>query len=170
MEKWRTLAVCVCSLAAVLFDLRFRKIPNRLIVLGLAAGLLFRVFYWGVLGGILFFGGVGVPILLLGPLFYFRMIGAGDIKLLAVLGSFLGGLAAGKCLLVSLIFGGLWSFALMLYRKNLKVRIKYFFCYTAAYLTTGVWRPYRGKEQEGGDFPFSVPVFLSILCYVGGLY
>jgi prepilin peptidase CpaA len=170
MEELRGLAVCVCSLTAAFFDLRCGKIPNGLIMLGLAAGLLFRLFYWGVLGGILFFGGIGVPILLLGPLFYFRMIGAGDIKLLAVLGGFLGGTGIGKCLLGSLFFGGFWSLVLMIFRKNLKARLNYFFCYTSAYLTTGIWRPYRNKGQKKGEFPFSVSVFLSVLCYVGGFY
>ena len=59
------------------------------------------------------------------PFFLCRTIGAGDIKLLAVLGGFLGISDLFRCLVCALIFGGILSLFLMIYRKNLIRRFQY---------------------------------------------
>lgn len=75
---------------AVYFDLRERRIPNFLIVVGLPAGLIHSATQHGFDGltaslwGLLVAGGV------LFPFFAVRMVGAGDVKLMAVVGAFVG--------------------------------------------------------------------------------
>ncbi len=95
--------LAVLLLAAV-GDVRSRKIPNRLILSGLALSLGF------VLGGALplgqFLGG-----LLLGgccflPLYLRGVLGAGDVKLMALAGSFLGLKAALVSVLLTTLSGG----------------------------------------------------------------
>ena len=78
----------VISLAAF-FDLEWRRIPNWLILFGLIAGLGLSSLrgmnevYQSLLGM-----GVGIGVLFI-P-FAFRWIGAGDVKLLGVMGAFVG--------------------------------------------------------------------------------
>ena len=97
-------------LAAAWDDLRSGRISNQLIVTGLLAGFLCQVVQYKAAGIVLFLGGSLLPLLLLGMLFYFRMLGAGDIKLFCVVGGFLGAMDLLKCMLVAVVFGAVWSF------------------------------------------------------------
>lgn len=67
--------------AAVLWDIRTGKVPNFLIAAGLGTASWFRLTELGIFGFWRFLGGSALPLLLLAVLFYFRMLGAGDIKL-----------------------------------------------------------------------------------------
>jgi len=90
--------------AAVLADLQSRRIPNVLVGLMLAAGISTQALTapsigTGLLAG---FGGAGVGLLLLLPFYALGGMGAGDVKLFAATGSFLGlyqTLLAGLCTL-----------------------------------------------------------------------
>lgn len=80
----------VVLLAACWTDWRARKIPNVLIAVGLIAAISASVL--GVsglsLGSAL--AGAGVGLLIFLPLYAFRAVGAGDVKLLSVVGAWLG--------------------------------------------------------------------------------
>lgn len=166
MEIFQKTAVCLIALTAVFWDLRKGSIPNLLVILGLLAGAIFQIARRGAWGGVSFLGGVSFPVIALAGLFYFRMIGAGDIKLLAVLGGLLGVKELMYCLFLTLLFGGVFSLGLMLYRGNLIGRMRYFAAYLAAYLRTGEWRPYRKTGDQGGEFPLTIPILLSVFVIV----
>ena len=117
----------------------------------------------------LFLGSAAFPILLFAFLYYFRMIGAGDIKLLVALGGFLGIRDLCHCLVWALFFGGALSLLLMLYRKNLLQRFQYLAGYVSAFVQKKEWRPYRQKEDKSGEFPLSVPIALSVCFLMAGL-
>ena len=76
--------------AAVFQDLRKGIISNVLILFGFLGGVVFQLIRLGGSGLILFFGSAVFPVLLFSILYYFRMIGAGDIKLMGVVTGFLG--------------------------------------------------------------------------------
>ncbi|RJP35629.1 MAG: prepilin peptidase [Actinobacteria bacterium] len=86
--------------AAGYSDLRYRKVPNRLIMAAMAGGLtLAAAGGWGSLR--MGLSGMALGFLLLFPAFLLRMVGGGDVKSLAVIG-----LAAGPGLLwISFMFG-----------------------------------------------------------------
>lgn len=75
---------------AVWFDVRQRRIPNLLIVIGLAVGLGSGALQggWAELGRHALGAVAGLAILL--PFFVLRVLGAGDAKLMAVVGGFTG--------------------------------------------------------------------------------
>lgn len=92
-------------LVAAAFDIRFGKFPNWLFIISFIAGLL-----WLALGGDwkMFLMSVGFTILFfiaLTPFVYFRVFGAGDIKLLASLSLFTGVPVAATVLVYSLFWG-----------------------------------------------------------------
>nr|WP_279220748.1 A24 family peptidase [Coprococcus sp. OM04-5BH] len=79
------------TIAAVVCDLKWWRIPNRLIVVGLICGVLCNITEFGILGGIKQFAlGAVTPIAWLVILFLIRGMGAGDIKLLTVIGGLMG--------------------------------------------------------------------------------
>ena len=98
-------------LAAAATDLRSHRIPNRLVIAGLALGLVTRgLLGWSALGsGIV----AAVAALALGMmLFSLGAMGAGDGKLMAVVGAFMGIENGILALMSAAIVGGVLSMVL----------------------------------------------------------
>lgn len=102
-------------IAATFIDIAHRIIPNRLLAVGLAGGVV--LFPWArphPLGeSLLGFGAAGAVMLLIGLVSRGGM-GGGDIKLAAVLGFFLGAAPAALALLLGFTAGGLAALAMLL--------------------------------------------------------
>ena len=148
-------------LAAAWDDLRSGRISNQLIVTGLLAGFLCQVVQYKAAGIVLFLGGSLLPLLLLGMLFYFRMLGAGDIKLFCVVGGFLGAMDLLKCMLVAVVFGAVWSFWILWKRHLWTERFGYFMQYTAMYANERHWKSYLDGVGKAGRICFSLPILAS---------
>lgn len=103
-------------LTATYSDLRIRQVPNGLIVAGLAVALTTQHSSDDVVFG--FQGFLGALICGL-PLYLMRGLGAGDVKLLAVLGALLGWPLIGKVMLVSLWLGGLYGLGVLCWSRGL---------------------------------------------------
>ena len=161
------LLLCLAVLA-VLYDLDTGRIPNGIIAAGFACGILYQVFVNGLFGVILCLGGASLPILFFGLFYYFRMIGAGDIKLLCLAGGFFGPSGSFACITWSILLGGSFSLLCMLHRDNLGQRITYFIQYVGQYSRDQQWKPYMGGVGKDARFCFSVPILLAILWQIGG--
>ena len=155
-------------LAAAWDDLRSGRISNQLIVTGLFAGFLCQVVQYKAAGIVLFLGGSLLPLLLLGVLFYFRMLGAGDINLFCVVGGFLGAMDLLKCMLAAVVFGAVWSSWILWKRHLWTERFGYFMQYTATYAKERHWKSYLDGVGKAGRICFSLPILASVLCYMGG--
>ena len=148
---------------AVLWDIRTHRIPNGLIVTGLLFSFLRVGLELGVPG--LLFAGAGMllPCILLAPLYHFRMIGAGDIKLLSLTGAFMGLSSILTVLVLSFLLGGVYAALIVLFRGNVHSRFFYLKTYITDYLKTGHRQSYIGFSSPDGLFCFSIPVFLAVL-------
>ena len=151
---------------AMLLDLKYRKIPNGLVITGVICGLCYQIFCFKWTGFWNFFAGILSVVFLTGALYYFRMIGAGDIKLLAVIGGFLGPVDGFRLTICTFLVGGVISAALMFKRRNLISRLFYLKIYIYQYIETKQWSPYRKIGCEDGYLYFSVPIFISLLLYI----
>ena len=107
---------------------------------------------------------------LLGILFIFRMLGAGDIKLLSVIGSMIGPTKILNCISYSFLIGAVISAALMISSGIVCQRILYLLHYISVYFKTGKREPYYKSGMPLENFHFTVPIFLSALLYAGGVY
>jgi prepilin peptidase CpaA len=94
-------------IAAVYVDLRERRIPNSLIVAGLIAGCLASFQQSGVDGLHYAAAGMVVAAGVFLPFFAFRLVGAGDVKLLVVVASFVGLTGIFPVLFYTFLAGGL---------------------------------------------------------------
>lgn len=96
---------------AVASDISTRRIPNRLILAGLAAGIACNL--WSVRGigaaGALLGAASGLALML--PGYALRVLGAGDAKLMAAVGAFLGPLPVLGAVLLTFAAGGVLSLA-----------------------------------------------------------
>lgn len=154
--------------AAVLSDLRSGRIPNGIIAAGLCCGLLTQAAERGSAGLLLCLGGILLPVLIFGVFYFFRMIGAGDIKLLCMAGGFFGPSGCFACIAWSVLFGGVISAVLMLRRRSLGRRLLIFSEYISRYSREKRWEPYLSGAEQDARFCFSVPILLGVLCQIGG--
>ncbi len=113
-----SLAALLCG--AVVFDLRSRRIPNRLVLAGIGLALALHAVapiaaspalagpqWWAPLAGL----GTGLAVLM--PLHLLHAMGAGDVKLMAMVGAFIGAPAVLGAALCTLLAGGLLSLVFM---------------------------------------------------------
>ena len=147
----RQFALLSIAVVAVLRDLREGRIPNRLIVIGLVCGAVWQFAAAGQAGVVLFVGGCVLPVLLFGGLYYFRMFGAGDIKLLCVLGGFLGPMDGFRCIAVSVFFGGCIALAILIAGGGLRERLGYLAGYLFEYAAdVPARRDHRPRRMRDG--------------------
>ncbi len=108
-------------------DVRTKILPNVITIPGMLAGLIFAALGWSIsfknsLGGIV----VGGGILLLISLLSRGGMGMGDVKFLALIGSFLGPLATVIALFLASFFGALFgSIYLYITKKDRKTPIPF---------------------------------------------
>lgn len=168
-----TLQVCLIlllSAGALAMDLLWERIWNPWIWLGWGTGILYQVLLYGYRGILTFLSGGLLPILLLYPLFYFRMLGAGDVKLLSVLGGLLGVRGILPGLAWSFLWGGILSGAFLISCGNARERMAYLGQYLRDYLKTGEKKPYCRRGSRPENIHFTVPILLGMLMYAGGYY
>lgn len=129
--KLELLSLCIVSsllLAASISDVRSRRIPNALVLYGMALGLCFQTL--APAGAGLFPGSeAGLKAAVLGglaglalflPLYALRLMGAGDVKLLAMTGVWLGAPGVVYAMLWTLLAGGVLALAAALLGGTLR--------------------------------------------------
>jgi prepilin peptidase CpaA len=103
---------------AVCVDQKTRKIPNALVLVGLITAFLLNTSSSGMVGFKQSLTGALIGLLLL-PFFALRLLGAGDVKLMAAVGAFLGATGALYALLFTMMAGGLLAVAVLLFQGRL---------------------------------------------------
>jgi prepilin peptidase CpaA len=128
-----TLAV---TLIAAWTDWRTRKIPNWLTVPALALGIGVNALAAGWPGAKASLEGAGLALIILLPFVLKRGLGAGDWKLMAAVGAFLGPLLFLLALLASILVSGLMAIVhlirngqLMTTLRNMVVLVRGFFSF-----------------------------------------
>lgn len=103
----RLLVLVVVLAVAVAHDLSSRRIPNTLVLAAAAVALLDAALRPTAGPGLnAALGGLATGLLLPMPLYALRAMGAGDVKLLAAIGAFLGTLGALHAVVATLLAGG----------------------------------------------------------------
>ena len=98
-------------------DVRTRRIPNGLTFSLILIGFALNSYLNGLAGIKLSFFGLALGIFFLYIPFTVGGVGAGDVKLLAALGSLLGPVSVFQIFLASAVFGGIFSLAAVIKAK-----------------------------------------------------
>lgn len=122
------IALAAWLAAAVGFDVRERRIPNLLVASGIVCGLAVQAlaplgnglfeFWWGGLGVGQALLGLAAGLGLFMPLYLMRAVGAGDVKLLAMVGVWLGPALLLRATLLTLLAGGVMALVVMLASRS----------------------------------------------------
>ena len=144
---------------AVVSDLLRHRIPNMLVLVGLALGLIGQMHSDGVggLGGSLL--GILICFALFLPMYAFGGMAAGDVKLMAMVGSFLPFQLALWAAMFSLIAGGVCGLMIVLFRGQLRQTMgRYLLILRAqSYLAP------TSDEVAGKPFPYSIAILIGTL-------
>ena len=129
--KWLPFIVLSLLLAgAVWQDVRSRRIPNQLVLVGLVLAFALQlalpagdglfVAPFGSIGLLWSLAGFGTGLALLLPMYALRALGAGDVKLLAMIGAFVGPGAVIGIAACTLLAGGVLALVVSMYLGTLK--------------------------------------------------
>ena len=94
---------------ALYFDLRYQRIPNLLCLLTLLLGITINSYFYGWDGLLDAVSGAALAIIILIPVYYFKMLGAGDVKLMIGIGTLAGPLVLTWSIAYGVIFGAFTS-------------------------------------------------------------
>jgi len=158
--------------AAAVIDYRSYRIPNWLTFGGMAFALVYSLFVpfhreagitwalWGLLLGFL----------VMLPLYALGVMGAGDVKLMAMVGAFLGLTDTVYALLFAMAAGGVAALVISLYRKSLlrMVRNVKNVVQATVYSALGGMRPqaYLSTADSVGKLPYGVSICVGTVGYV----
>lgn len=110
------LVLIALLISAVYMDMIQTRISNRLIVLGLVSGCFFRFMTEGSKGIFFCFVNISIPVILLYLLFQMRALGAGDIKLFSMIGTFISTQQLLKLMGLAFLVGALFGIVKIMYR------------------------------------------------------
>ncbi|MFP3644386.1 prepilin peptidase [Paraburkholderia sp. SIMBA_054] len=142
-------------------DITCRRIPNRIIAIGLAAALLVQGWLHGPLtGGLVWLMGAACGFALLLPFYLMRGMAAGDVKLLMLIGAWVGPEMTFYIALATFLAGGIWSIGIVLYRRRTRQMLA-----NLAHLT-GAWQDStrepasidRMPVESVGALPYGVAI------------
>lgn len=152
--------------AGAFFDIHEHRIPNWLVLSGTIIGFLLEILESGKpLEGLLFF----LRFLLVTGVFFLlflcRMIGAGDIKLAALICGFLGLRAGALAVGFGFLIGAFWSFIKMTEGGSLFTRLSCLLAYIRRVFQTGKLTTYYDPVRDGYDvvIPLGLCLFLGTL-------
>lgn len=114
------LLLAMLLFTAMFFDIKSHRIPNCLVFLGAISAVLFHLISPHGIGSLRSAEGLAVGLIAFLPLYAMRAMGAGDVKLMAMAGAFLGPASAVGAVLTVLIAGGVLSLAAALKNRSMQ--------------------------------------------------
>jgi Flp pilus assembly protein protease CpaA len=144
---------------ACVSDLRTRLIPNRIVVVTIAAGIVFAVVTKGDITGLTHAGaGLLTGFVVWFPFYLLRMLGAGDVKLFAASSTFLSARGAVEGALYTALFGGALALVYMILNSG--------WTWTFIRLGHGVQHPAMLRNVSpaaGRRMPYAVAISAGVL-------
>lgn len=173
------LPMALFLLAAGWEDIRHHRIPNRYVFWGAGLGILLNTllpdglgFASRLPGGLGFLSAVAGMAIGLGallPMYLLRVMGAGDVKLMAMVGAFLGPEDAVGAVLGTFLAGGVLSLAYALKSGVLRRMLQNvrFIVYSSAVKIAGGMPPSLDVVPESaGKFAYAVAIAVGSLGYL----
>lgn len=163
------LALATLVAIASVYDIRTRRIPNWLIVVGLGSSLFYQAISGYGYGFTFWLIGLSAGFFFFVPLYVMRAMGAGDVKLMAAVGSFVGGIAAFQTVLLTLLAGGALALLVMLWNRSWKLVFENISLMTANITMAAMTRHLPKAEvpvKSAGNLPYGVAIAVGTLLYI----
>lgn len=161
-------------LLSAMADLKTDRIPNGFILSGVMCGMTGAVLcgrgLWSILAS------MGLAFLLMYPLYMIGALGAGDVKLFIMIGSFQRAEELIAVLAGAFVIGAGFSLVKLAAERNGRERLRYFVSYLQDVRRTGHWKIYGEDSRQNyhtyckNKIHFAVPILFSVVCRTGGLF
>lgn len=168
--KVLTMALLLAFLSgAVITDLRARLIPNPLVLAGAFTGLLAAGLLPEGVGFLRALGGLALGLALFLPAYALRAMGAGDVKLMAMVGAFLGYPAIFEAALWVLLMGGVLALAFALHRgvaRRMAGNLREMLFSAAASVQIRTLPNFSAGPQTAARLPYAVAITLGVAAFL----
>lgn len=160
-------------------DIKEHRIANRIVLAGVIMGFMFNAFipvgdgfnspapgglgWWGSLTGL----GMGMAVLL--PFYFLRAMGAGDVKLIGMVGAFLGPGQVLGALLGTFLVGGVMALMIALRGGaigRLFGNVKFMLLDSVVKVSTGQMPRMEEPYQSVGKLPYAVAIAVGTVGYM----
>jgi len=157
-------------LVAAVIDWRTMRIPNWLTAGGVLYGLVASAAQSTSVGAglVASASGLALGLVLLLPLWLLRAMGAGDVKLMAMVGAFTGPAGVLTCVVYVLVIGGLAAVVLAITRGSLGLMLKNLqFILTVALMPAGGSRiPSAAAMPSIGKLPYGLCICVGTVAFL----
>lgn len=156
-------------IAAALRDGATHRIPNPLVLAGAATGVGLQSYYGGLPGLLESLEGLAVGLVIMLPFYIIRVMGAGDVKLMAAVGAFLGPTGVLGATLCSGIVGGLLAIGVAVYRRQfarLLSNVWLVLVGSHAALEVGQLPTHARCRNSVGDLPYAVAIAFGVFAWL----
>lgn len=165
-----SLALIIVWIAAA-WDLYQFRVPNALILAGAAVGFLLQGWAAGAGGVLAASYGLVVGLAILLPGYLMGFTGAGDVKLMAAIGTFLGPLGVLQAALISIFIGGFialgFAFSALISHQSVSPWGRYSLMVRTLVITgKPLYIPPAEGEVMGKKFPFAVSIALGTTAWI----
>ena len=169
----RTGVLLALLVAAAVSDSRSGRVPNWLVFGGALYAVVYNAFfplYPRDIGALFALGGLAVGLAAFLPAYLFRIMGAGDVKLMAMVGAFLGPWSTVGAVLSTLIAGGVLTLALALSggRLGRMLHNVAMICRGTVFTlsTTGAGGTVTTDGPSAGRMPYGIAIAVGTIAYL----
>ncbi|MGH8520948.1 MAG: A24 family peptidase [Gammaproteobacteria bacterium] len=156
------LALAIVLATAVYTDLRNRRIPNLLTAAAALIGFGFQIWNFGLEGVVNASSGLCAGLIALIPIYWLGGMGAGDVKLMAAVGAFLGFKLAAIAAALTLVTGALFGLVILSWRGGFQSMARRYLGTFRFLLATGhlSHRGPQAGEAAAVRFPYALAIAL----------
>lgn len=146
------------AIAIVYMDIRYRRIPNKLVLLILLGGVTLNTIFDGSRGLRISLAGFGLAFVLMFVFHVFGTMGAGDVKLFAAIGAVLGLSLVLPTLLVVALTGGVLAIVKMIYARRVGTTMFGVFQFFYGLLPGQTVPRFTVPADRSYTLPYAVPI------------
>jgi prepilin peptidase CpaA len=171
--------LAILLLMASVTDIKSSRIPNSLVLVGALLGLVvngllpeglgFNGLVPGGLGWMQSMLGLGLGFMVLLPMYFLRVMGAGDVKLMAMVGAFVGPSDVVGVLCATFIVGGLIACVVALSSKNftsLFQNLKFILIGSMVKISNGKFPLISDTPISVGNLPYAVAISIGTVSFM----
>jgi prepilin peptidase CpaA len=144
-------------------DVRYRRIPNKVVFVTLLTGVVLNTVFGGLAGLLGSLGGFTLAFVLMLALHVFGAMGAGDVKLFGAVGSLIGASLVLPTFLIVALTGGVLALCKMIYARRVRTTMFGLVQFAYGLLPGGKVPSFDVVADRGNTIPYGVAVCVGSL-------
>ncbi len=169
LENWHVKLVAVILIVAAWIDGKELRVPNWITFPMVFCGLIYSTWMGGLNGLGDGLWGMTVGLLTLLPLYAVGGMGAGDVKLMAGIGAWLGAAVTWHAFCVSVIVGAIMAVIMVLYRRSWQRHYSNFLMIVFEFLTirkpAELYKIAAERKPQMLLLPYGIPICIGSIAY-----